>query len=235
MILRKMNWSEHGNTTIRIFYDEFLPLLHAKKSPYLMHIVDVKRQTSASATEKSAPLLLLGERLECSLHDAMETQPSYDKKHVLHCVLKGLRDLHDLKVIHTDLSPCNIMFVRENCDDVKIIDFDLCQFGDRKPVNWLIYKMGFRPPEIYCTTRDAQFSYSADMWAFGCLVWCVYMNDQFGFPGDTKEQCFGALVTEFTNDPNWRAVLPYVLCFMFYVACFMLHVYVACIDYDLCV
>ena len=103
--------------------------------------------------------------------------------------------IHRLKICHTDLKPENIMFVSSEFTEiysekrgrsirlvrdprVKVIDFGSAVMeGERRPTT--IQTRHYRAPEVIL---ECGWSYPADIWSLGCIVYelltgqCLYMT-----------------------------------------------------------
>lgn len=95
-----------------------------------------------------------------------------DVKKYSRYILEAIDEIHKCGILHGDIRPENILF---NGDKIKIIDFGNSlykkDFSNRK-----MYPRGtryYRPPEwiLY-----ADYDFSADLWAFGCIVYEMLTN-----------------------------------------------------------
>jgi len=92
------------------------------------------------------------------------------------CILKntltGLVHTHSLNIIHCDLKPPNIL-IKANPLKCVLIDYGISKkngvnIGDHSCTRW------YRPPEII---EGKRYSFSADMWSFGCILYEVVTVD----------------------------------------------------------
>lgn len=110
-------------------------------------------------------------------------------KQVMIGILRGLHYLHtEKRVIHRDLSPDNILMIRE--DDIwipKIADFGISKqvdlqtvnLGDRKVSEELIGKMEYMAPEQFDPQKygiDGRMATNVDLWAFGVILAEVFIE-----------------------------------------------------------
>ena len=82
-------------------------------------------------------------------------------------MLKCLRLLKNLGVIHCDLKPENVLYKSEQSRSVKIIDFGSATFIDDSDYDYLQTRP-YRAPEI---SFGCKFDFTADMWSLGCILY----------------------------------------------------------------
>eukprot|EP00079_Xenopus_tropicalis_P037450 XP_017951221.1 PREDICTED: traf2 and NCK-interacting protein kinase-like [Xenopus tropicalis] len=108
-----------------------------------------------------------------SIYDLMETKKDYSLgerwiSYICKGVLQGLCHLQDLKMIHHDLKPENLMLTRSA--DIKIIDFGLATVGETS-----ISVAGtatYMAPEVFACCQDNYVEYDnkADVWSLGIIA-----------------------------------------------------------------
>ncbi len=88
-------------------------------------------------------------------------------KYCCACVCKGLEALHALNIVHRDISYNNVMVSKYG--KVKIIDFDISHFNDKKKHNDTEIRgtAGFAAPEQYGFMRSDE---KVDIYAVGSLM-----------------------------------------------------------------
>jgi serine/threonine protein kinase len=91
---------------------------------------------------------------------------------ILGNILEGLAHTHSLGIIHCDIKPANILV---QGDPLKCIltDYGISKKeglnkGDHSCTRW------YRPPEII---QKKQYSFPADMWSFGCIIYELITYD----------------------------------------------------------
>jgi len=87
------------------------------------------------------------------------------KENILIRILKELQRLHQLKYIHTDLKPSNILI---QADKIYLLDFGNCiELNEPMPHNYIIpFTMIYAPPEMILNRYDlCTFSSDLYMWA----------------------------------------------------------------------
>ncbi|KAJ9455423.1 Serine/threonine-protein kinase Doa [Diplonema papillatum] len=91
---------------------------------------------------------------------------------------RALQYLHfDCRMVHTDLKPENILLDDPNDtsaglgDGWTIVDLGSASFYSEKPDQDLISTRPYRAPEVLV---GAPWSYAADMWSFGCILYELY-------------------------------------------------------------
>ena len=97
-------------------------------------------------------------------------------------VLRGLRIVHQHKMLHLDIKPANIFIT--NDDRAVMIDFGAAREVLSKEGNFIrpMYTPGFAAPEMY--RRDASLGPWTDIYAIGA---CIYACMQ-GFPPNEAPQ-----------------------------------------------
>ncbi|OBZ84447.1 Serine/threonine-protein kinase ppk15 [Choanephora cucurbitarum] len=82
-------------------------------------------------------------------------------------VLETLALLKEMRIIHTDLKPDNILLKSsDDIHDVKLIDYGSA-FFETDPLNYCIQTAFYRSPEVILRHP---FGCAVDMWSFGCFV-----------------------------------------------------------------
>lgn len=105
-------------------------------------------------------------------------------KSVLHQVLEGLQELHNLGIVHCDLKPENILLADYFTYKVKIIDFGSSTTRGLSSA-FYIQSRFYRSPEVIL---GIPYSCSIDVWSFGCLAYELFTGKPL-FPGkDNKDQ-----------------------------------------------
>lgn len=142
--------------------------------------------------------------------------PLRNIKLITYQILKGLCYLHHQGFIHRNLKSDNI-FINLN-GDIKIGDFSLSKLitiphipytpedpKDRERSGREARRLWYRPPELLL--RKNIYSFEVDVWAFGCLLGELALNEPL-FNGDTEiEQLFK--IFRMIGSPNssmWNAV-----------------------------
>ena len=142
--------------------------------------------------------------------------PVRNIKLITYQLLKGLCYLHHQGFIHRNLKSDNI-FINMN-GDVKISDFGLGKLvsiphipytpedpKDRERSGREARRLWYRAPELLL--RKNIYSFEVDIWAFGCLLAELVMNEPL-FNGDTEiEQLFRIFrLVGAPNQSNWDAL-----------------------------
>jgi serine/threonine protein kinase len=97
-------------------------------------------------------------------------------------VLRGLRIVHQNKMLHLDIKPANIFVT--NDDRAVLIDFGAAREVINKSANFVrpMYTPGFAAPEMY--RRDSSMGPWTDIYAIGaCIYSCMH-----GYPPDDAPQ-----------------------------------------------
>lgn len=81
-------------------------------------------------------------------------------------ILKALRFLSVLGIIHCDLKPENILLCSPNRSTIKLIDFgSSCNF-DHRPYTYIQSRF-YRSPEVLFLLP---YNMGIDMWSLGCIL-----------------------------------------------------------------
>lgn len=91
-------------------------------------------------------------------------------------IAKGLMFLHNIRIIHTDIKPENIVDFDKPTSDLIIVDFGGSRITPRKPVKYYtdISTAYYRAPEV---TLAGGWSYGVDIWSFAMTLLHMYMGD----------------------------------------------------------
>ena len=137
-------------------------------------------------------------------------------KVIAYQILQGLNYLHHQGIIHRNLKADNIL-VNEN-GTVKVSDFALSKLitlphtpytpedpKDRERSGREARRLWYRAPELLL--RKKKYSFETDIWAFGCILAEIALNEAL-FNGETEiEQLFKMFgLTGSPNTSNWGTV-----------------------------
>lgn len=81
-------------------------------------------------------------------------------------ILKGLKYLHDNKIMHRDLKSANVFLMKSGT--VKIGDMNVSKFAQMGMAKTQIGTPYYASPEIW---NDAPYDYKCDIWSIGCIVY----------------------------------------------------------------
>ncbi|KAK0403813.1 hypothetical protein QR680_017134 [Steinernema hermaphroditum] len=104
-------------------------------------------------------------------------------RHIVHQLCRSVKFMHDNGVIHTDLKPENVLFVkkethnggRKNLNDstVKLIDLGSAVFDrDRHPTT--VSTRHYRAPEVIL---QLDWSFPCDVWSIGCIIYELHLGE----------------------------------------------------------
>ncbi|EPB86863.1 CMGC/DYRK protein kinase [Mucor circinelloides 1006PhL] len=117
------------------------------------------------------------ELLSISLHKVLSQRPGRpnlaikDIQKISFNILETLALLKDMRIIHTDLKPDNILLKRfDDIHNVKLIDYGSAMMENGE-LNYCIQTAFYRSPEVIL---QAGITCAIDMWSFGCFVAELY-------------------------------------------------------------
>jgi dual specificity tyrosine-phosphorylation-regulated kinase 2/3/4 len=99
-------------------------------------------------------------------------------------ILEGLSSLNQLKIIHCDMKPENILVNDSSFSSVKIIDFGSSCFENNQIYSYIQSRF-YRAPEIVLGVRN--YSTSIDIWSFGCILVELYTGIPL-FPAENEKE-----------------------------------------------
>ena len=83
-------------------------------------------------------------------------------------IIKGLKALHDKKILHRDLKCANIFLTKEN-NQCKIGDLNVSKvMKDKSLMNGQIGTPSYSSPEVW---KNQPYSYKSDLWSVGCIIY----------------------------------------------------------------
>lgn len=125
------------------------------------------------------------ERLYISLYEIIlwQTLPDREIVSVTRQTLNALLFLNSKNLIHGDIKPENIMYVKKNQPHIKLVDFGLSTFDDSTNKTNTIATTPYRCPE---SIFNLIWSFGVDIWALGCVI-CEMKTGKLLF--DSGDHC----------------------------------------------
>jgi len=120
-------------------------------------------------------------------------------------VAEAMSFLHGLRpsVMHRDIKPENILFAAADyAGEPKLSDFGESRYIDEETINGMTAGIGtpyFSAPELLTRSR---YDLSVDVWAFGCVLVCLYSDSNFPYPLAERQR----------NEGIGQSVLGRVMC-----------------------
>lgn len=159
----KLTGEEQGipNTTIREV--GLLKLLNELNHPNIVKLHEIMHT--------KGKLCMLFEYVDSDLYQfrkSFKTDiPTKTVKSIMYQLLQGLNQTHNLKIVHRDIKPQNILM--NNAGVLKLADFGLARSRGIPISNQTseVVTLWYRPPDVILGSED--YSYSIDMWAVGCI------------------------------------------------------------------
>eukprot|EP01094_Clydonella_sp_ATCC50884_P019811 TRINITY_DN395_c0_g1_i1.p1 TRINITY_DN395_c0_g1~~TRINITY_DN395_c0_g1_i1.p1 ORF type:complete len:417 (+),score=125.48 TRINITY_DN395_c0_g1_i1:120-1370(+) len=145
-------------------------LKHFDKSPYVVDFVDVVRTKDGAISS----LLLVFELMHSTLHSLVDKHrkagsgvPPDTRKRLAVQLLRGMRDLHSVDVVHRDLRPKNLL--------IKDGTLKICDFGMARKVNLRMSLLCYTTCSSYCApegmlANNNTYTVASDMWSVGCIL-----------------------------------------------------------------
>ena len=99
-------------------------------------------------------------------------------------MLKAMRLLKRLKIIHCDFKPENICLKYPNRPAIKLIDFGSACYENEKLYTY-VQSRYYRAPEIIF---GIPYGSQSDLWAFGCILAELWLGKPL-FPGENELEC----------------------------------------------
>lgn len=135
-----------------------------------------------------------------------------EKKNLILGLIKGLNFLHQIHILHRDLTNRNILIYRHEGSLIpKISDFGcICSAGSP----WLrimtkeVYQLNYRAPEVY---EGKNYGYPADIWSLGCLILEIF-NGKVVYPGNNKEEVYQLILTTRPDFSRLKEDFPDIYC-----------------------
>lgn len=119
-------------------------------------------------------------------------------------ILSAIEYLHSIKILHRDLKAENVIL--DSNDNIRLIDFGLCRiFTDiDKFTTTFCGSISYAAPEVI---RGEKYSGSADVWAFGVLLYAI-ANCKLPWDDDNnKKLCQKIVYTEPNYPPTFSPLL----------------------------
>ncbi|EPY15231.1 protein kinase [Strigomonas culicis] len=127
--------------------------------------------------EEQHSIFLVFDYASCSLSGLLHRGflfETYEVSYLFRKIIKGVRQLHAMGVIHRDIKSDNILLTTEG--RVQLADFGLCVFknSDGRALTPSMINLNYRPPEMLLgsTTYDEK----VDIWSIGCMLAQLYLG-----------------------------------------------------------
>lgn len=128
-------------------------------------------------------LVLGGELFEKVVEDEFisEIEVSYYMKQIL----EGLQHMHQRDVLHLDLKPENIMLIRPDSKQIKLIDFGLARkYNPKENLKVMFGTPEFVAPEVITYERITP---ATDLWSIGVIAY-ILLSGLSPFMGDSDAE-----------------------------------------------
>ncbi|VVU95768.1 Protein kinase domain [seawater metagenome] len=126
-------------------------------------------------------------------------------------LLQTLKYLEELKIIHADFKPENIMIKDETAEKLVLIDFG-SSFIEEDHNNYYIQSRWYRAPEIILGHN--KIDCKIDLWSLGCMVFEMsYRNIPLFNGKDSMHQLFKMIEIIGVPSPDFLKQCKYTSCF----------------------
>ncbi|KAL8250594.1 hypothetical protein R6Q59_034287 [Mikania micrantha] len=152
--------------------DALRTLRELKLLRYLRHenVIRLKDVMVPIQRKSFKDVYLVYELMDTDLHQIIKSSQALTNDHCqyfLFQLLRGLKYLHSVNILHRDLKPGNLL-INANCD-LKICDFGLARTNNGKDqfMTEYVVTRWYRAPELLlcCDNYDT----SIDVWSVGCI------------------------------------------------------------------
>ena len=128
-------------------------------------------------------------------------------KDIIIQICHGLKDIHNAKIIHRDLSPDNI-FINEN-NKIKIGDFGVAAIindsDSNDSNNEQIGKMYYMAPEVI---KGKPYNTKIDIYALGCIIYELFTLNEYYIDKIHGEDC---KINIGIYNPKWQELIDLLL------------------------
>ncbi|EDO49548.1 predicted protein, partial [Nematostella vectensis] len=115
-----------------------------------------------------------------------------DVTHYMKQILEGLEHMHKQEVLHLDLKPENIMIVKQDSRQIKLIDFGLARkYNPKENLKVMFGTPEFVAPEVLTYDRITP---ATDMWSIGVIAY-VLLSGLSPFMGDNDAETLANVQT----------------------------------------
>lgn len=213
--------------TLRVLIKEIACLDYLKFSNYVIKMYDYYLDFNQTTDNKSYIVL---EQATTDLQNLIEDKliPTTEFKKVAFQIVLGLADIHHSNILHRDLKPDNILYVN---DTFKIADFGLAIPNVCPHLEYIneVYTIMYRPPELLFAKEGATYTFSADIWALGMILYELFtQTTNFiwdlnllklpvgNYPkyADFVEGNYQNYIIKGNNDNTWRMIGKNMLTFL---------------------
>lgn len=118
--------------------------------------------------------------LQHALHETKVSLRVEEAHRISGEIILALMQLHDLNIIHRNLNPSNILFASADVSGkIKVSDFGL---GFSEYFQHQEGGSSYYAPEVL--TSKPEWTFAADMYAFGLIMWELYQDDKEPFENE---------------------------------------------------
>lgn len=117
-------------------------------------------------------------------------------------MVKGLKTLHDMQILHRDLKCANIFLT--NTGDIKLGDLNVSKVAKKGLVYTQTGTPYYASPEVW---RDKPYDMKSDMWSLGCVLYEMTAlkppfraNDMQGLYNKVQKGIYERIPLKFSND-----------------------------------
>lgn len=149
----------------------------------------VDRFTKSSSINDFKVFYMVLNYMDTTLRDVIKTQKLSDGqiKFLAYQILRGLKYIHSMGVIHKDLNPCSIG-INKNLE-LRIKDFNFNKNENRQDCIGYNTSRYYKAPEIQLQKSDVKkYRDVSDIWSVGCIIAEMYTHEKLFLCKKDSEQ-----------------------------------------------
>ena len=127
-------------------------------------------------------------------------------KDIITQICIGLKEIHENKLIHRDLTPDNIFINDDN--KIKIGDFGISKILELNQ-NYVITKLGKHHYFAYVIEKGEKYNNKIDIYALGCIIYELFTLNEYYI--DTKIEDMAGKINEDLYDSKWQDLIDLLI------------------------
>lgn len=176
-------FKEKTSNTMEHIFREIQILQQVCNGPNIIKLYDVIHNNVNRTSD--LPVLIFEYVNFTNYRALLPVMSENDMRYYMKKALTALEFIHNNNIVHRDIKHNNIL-IDEQKRIVRVIDFGMSKWQYTAAQHSTKATIVFKAPELLL--QYPQYSYSADIWAFGCFLASFYYNEVFVFHGATNLQ-----------------------------------------------